>query len=281
MESVVKPPTGLTQERAGQLSQGRRIQQLLSQAHNRIVSAWTLWFLGYPDRALERLSIAIALTQESGSKRVEAAIRNTAIYIFDLLREPEQMRESAEATMLSTGVGTRAESEISLGWADAVAGDLEGGIARMRRHLSEYRASGTDLQCDYYLAWFATALGRLGRFDEALHAVDESFAIIERGGARYYEAEVHRVKGELLLAQDASNAAQAEQSFRTAIKISRKQRAKSWELRATTSLARLLRDTNRRDEARAMLADIYGWFTEGFDTADLKDSKALLDELGG
>src|ERR1022692_2854342 len=127
MESVVKPPTGLTQERAGQLSQGRRIQQLLSQAHNRIVSAWTLWFLGYPDRALERLSIAIALTQESGSKRVEAAIRNTAIYIFDLLREPEQMRESAEATMLSTGVGTRAESEISLGWADAVAGDLEGG----------------------------------------------------------------------------------------------------------------------------------------------------------
>jgi predicted ATPase len=92
---------------------------------------------------------------------------------------------------------------------------------------------------------------------------------------------MHRVKGELLLAQDASNAAQAEQSFRTAIEISRKQRAKSWELRATTSLARLLRDTNRRDEARAMLADIYGWFTEGFDTADLKDSKALLDELGG
>ena len=87
------------------------------------------------------------------------------------------------------------------------------------------------------------------------------------------------MKGELLLAQDASNAAQAEESFRTAIDISRKQKAKSWELRATTSLARLLAKTDRRDEARAMLAEIYGWFTEGFDTADLKDAKALLDEL--
>jgi predicted ATPase len=87
------------------------------------------------------------------------------------------------------------------------------------------------------------------------------------------------LKGELLLAQDASNAAQAEESFRTAIDISRKQKAKSWELRATTSLARLLAKTDRRDEARAMLAEIYGWFTEGFDTADLKDAKALLDEL--
>ena len=91
---------------------------------------------------------------------------------------------------------------------------------------------------------------------------------------------MHRLKGELLLAQDASNAAQAEQSFRTAIEISRKQNAKSWELRATTSLARLLGQQGKRDEARAMLADIYNWFTEGFDTADLKDAKALLDELG-
>ena len=109
--------------------------------------------------------------------------------------------------------------------------------------------------------------------------IDESFPIIERSGARWYEAEVHRLKGELLLAQDASNAAQAEKSFRTAIEISRKQHAKSWELRATTSLARLLAKQGHRDEARAMLAEIYDWFTEGFDTADLKDAKALLDEL--
>ena len=109
--------------------------------------------------------------------------------------------------------------------------------------------------------------------------LDDSFPIIERTGQRWYEAEVHRLKGELLLAQDASNAEQAEQSFRTAIEISRKQHAKSWELRATSSLARLLDGEGKRNEARAMLADIYNWFTEGFDTADLKDAKALLDEL--
>ena len=88
---------------------------------------------------------------------------------------------------------------------------------------------------------------------------------------------MHRLKGELL-AQDASNAAPAEQSFRTAIEISRRQKAKSWEMRATTSLARLLVKQGKRDEARAMLAEIYNWFTEGLDTADLKDAKALLDE---
>ena len=90
---------------------------------------------------------------------------------------------------------------------------------------------------------------------------------------------MHRLKGDLLLAQNYSNAKQAEQSFRDAIEVARRQKAKSWELRATTSLARLLRDTNRRDEARAMLAEIYNWFTEGFDTADLKDAKPLLEEL--
>ena len=94
-----------------------------------------------------------------------------------------------------------------------------------------------------------------------------------------YEAEVHRLKGELLLAQDTSNVSHAEQTFRIAIEIARKQSAKSWELRATTSLARLLDQQGKRDEARAMLAEIYNWFTEGFDTADLKDAKALLDEL--
>jgi predicted ATPase len=118
----------------------------------------------------------------------------------------------------------------------------------------------------------------MGSFDEGLRAIDEGFKFIERTGQRYYEAELHRLKGELLLAQNSSNA-QAQECFRTAIDVARRQHAKSWELRATTSLVRLLRDTERRDEARAMLAEIYNWFTEGFDTADLKDAKALLDQL--
>jgi len=129
----------------------------------------------------------------------------------------------------------------------------------------------------YWIA--ALPMGRIGRFDEGLHAIDESFPMIERIGPRFYEAEMHRVKGELNLAQDSSNAAQAEQSLRTAIEISRRQKARSWELRATTSLARLLDRQGKRDEARAMLAEIYDWFTEDFATADLKEAKSLVEEL--
>ena len=135
-----------------------------------------------------------------------------------------------------------------------MAGNLEGGFAdetpfvavegRWRR--GQYLSSCPDCQGSW----------QDGRFDEDLRTIDESFPIIERTGQRFYEAEVHRLRGELLLAQDASNAAQAEESFRTAIEILRRQKAKSCELCATTSLARSLRDTNRRDEARAMLADI-------------------------
>ncbi len=119
----------------------------------------------------------------------------------------------------------------------------------------------------------------LGQNDRASVTIDEALAVVEQTGERTYEAEVHRTKGELLLAKGASNTRQAEQSFRAAIEIARGQKGKSWELGAATSLARLLRDTNRRDEARAMLANIYNWFTEDFDTVDLKQAKALLEEL--
>ncbi len=159
-----------------------------------------------------------------------------------------------------------------------MAGDLDGGIAGMQHHLAEIRIIGTEF-IKYFPYHMAAALGQLRRFDEGLRTIDEAFPFFERTGQRLYEAEVHRVKGELLLAQDASNAAQAAQSFRTAIEIARRQKAKSWELRATTSLARLLAKQGKRDEARTMLADIYNWFTEGFDTADLKDAKALLTQL--
>ena len=119
-----------------------------------------------------------------------------------------------------------------------------------------------------------------GRLDDGLRAVAEALAAGEANEDRQDEPERHRVKGELLLRQDDSNAAEAQSCFQRAIEIARKQSAKSWELRATMSLARLLAKQGRRDEARTMLADIYNWFTEGFDTADLKDAKALLDELG-
>jgi|SRR5215469_709498 len=108
--------------------------------------------------------------------------------------------------------------------------------------------------------------------------IDESFPFTERIGQHCYEAELHRLKGELLLARDRSDGARAERCFRSAIDIAREQQARSWELRAATSLARLARGTKREREARTILVAAYGWFTEGFDTGDLKDARALLDE---
>ena len=122
---------------------------------------------------------------------------------------------------------------------------------------------------------------KTGRLDDGLSALTEALAAADEHEIRQYEAEAYRLKGELLLKQDNSNAAEAQHCFERAIEIARKQSAKSLELRATMSLARLLVKQGRRDEARTMLAEIYNWFTEGFDTADLKDAKALLDELSG
>ncbi len=285
LESLAKPATSRASQRAGQTPQDQTFQwRMGTPQNNRVLSGWNLWFLGYPDRALERMNVATAIAH-SGPKTMLADIHGFATYIYDLRREPEHMRARAEARLVlaaESGLFTgRVLAEIYLGWADALAGDVEGGAARMRQHMLEFKAAGSEYINDRCVTFVATALGRMGRFDEGIRTIDESFPFIERSGQRYYEAELHRLKGELMLTQNASNAAQAEQSLRTAIEIARKQHAKSWELRATTSLARLMRETSRRDEARTMLAEIYNWFTEGFDTADLKDAKALLEQLGG
>jgi len=264
----------------------RRLAQLLRQLgtaqNNRMVSGWNLWFLGYPERALERMTIASNIA-DNGTKPMLADIHGFASYVHELRGEPEHMRARAEARLaITTEAGYaagRALSEIYLGRADAIAGDLEGGIARMRNHQAALKATGSEYISDRCLAFIALALGRMRRFEEAQRTIDEAMAFVDRTGQRFYVAELHRVRGELLLDQAAANAASAEQSFRRAIEISRLQHAKSWELRATTSLARLLGKQRKRGEAHKMLAKIYAWFTEGFDTADLKDADALLDKL--
>jgi len=260
-----------------------RHQRPIVQALTAGASAYNLWFLGYPDRALERTAAAAAVAHESGSKDAMEAVHNFAMFMFQARREVERTRDSAEALLaLATELNSRnrrSMAEFHLGWVQAMTDDPERAVAEMRRSLAEFRADGTQAFNEYFLALIAASLGERGHFDESIGNLNQAFDAIEKSSERLFEAEVHRLKGELLLAKDASNAAQAEQSFRAAIEISRGQKAKSWELRATTSLARLLRDTGHRYEGRAMLADIYGWFTEGFDTADLKDAKALLDEL--
>ncbi|MGB8684897.1 MAG: adenylate/guanylate cyclase domain-containing protein [Candidatus Binatus sp.] len=283
LESITKPASDLTHGRATQISQAQAAVQLLyTLENNRIISGWNLWFLGYPDRALERMNSATA-TDNRTSKSLIGDLHGFAAYICELRRDTRQMRSRAEARLaiaIASGLFTgRALSEIYLGWADALDGDLEGGIARMRTHMSQLKAGGSEYITDRGLSFIATALGRAGRYEEGLAAIDEAFLFTDRTGQQYYQAELHRLKGELLLGHDAANAAAAEQSFHTALDISRMQRAKSWELRASTSLARMLQDLNRREEARPLLAEIYGSFTEGFDTADLRDARALLQEL--
>jgi predicted ATPase len=153
------------------------------------------------------------------------------------------------------------------------------GIEQLRRGLAAYRATRTEAGRVFGLTVLAGAYGKLRNPETALKVLDRAFKTVEETSERYYESELYRVKGELLLMQDPSNTAQAQGCFQRAIEVARKQGAKSLELRATTSLASLLIKQGYRQEARAMLAEIYGWFTEGFDPPDLKEARALLNEL--
>ena len=223
MESMVGPRP-LTHQRALQTRGLLMTWDSGAQQNNRILSGWNAWFMGYPDRALERIKTATAIAQ-FGTKTILTDIHGFASYIHELRHEPAQMRANAQARLaLSTESGYftgRALSEIYLGWADAIAGDLDGGIARMKRHMLELKAVGSEYISDRYFSFISIALGREKRFDEGLRAIAESFQFIERTGQRYYEAELNRLHGELLLAQDPSNATDAERSIRTAIEISR------------------------------------------------------------
>ena len=158
-------------------------------------------------------------------------------------------------------------------------GHLEDGVSEMEEGITDFRRFGGAPKFPFTLAVLAQAYARLGRHDQALAMLDEALARIENTGERVDEAEMLRLKAEVLLMRDRSAVNEGEQYLRAAIDVARAQEAKWWELRATTDLARLLAKQSRRDEARAILAEIFGWFTEGFNTVDLKDAKMLLDEL--
>jgi tetratricopeptide (TPR) repeat protein len=198
-------------------------------------------------------------------------------------RETESVRACAEeAIALSEDYGFAtwlAWGRFHHGWALAELGQLEQGVAEMEAGIAGFRRSGGVPRLQVPIALFASGYARMGRTEQALAMLNEALAHIERSGEKVGHAEMLRLKGELLLMRDGGATEEAERSFRAALEVARAQEARWWELRTTVSLARLLARTDRRDEARVMLANIYGWFTEGFDTADLKDAKALLDEL--
>jgi predicted ATPase len=165
------------------------------------------------------------------------------------------------------------------GWARAEQGQGEEGMTQIRQGLTATRAAGAGIVRPYFLALLSEAYRKAGQTEEGLRVVAEALSEGDETGQRYYEAELHRLQGELLLAQAGNNRTVAEACFHQGISIARSQQAKSLELRAATSLARLWQQQGKREEARQVLAAVYNWFTEGFDTADLKDAKALLDEL--
>jgi predicted ATPase len=209
-------------------------------------------------------------------------------------REGQAAQERAEAAIrLSTERGFPhwvAYGTSLRGWALAEQGQEEEGIAQVRWGMAAWQDTGAEIGRTYYIALLAEAYGKAGQAEKGLAALADAAAMVDKTRDRRWEAELYRPKGELLLAQESKSQraeietdsqGEAETCFLKAIEIAQKQQAKSWELRATMSLARLLASQGRRDEARTMLAEIYGWFTEGLDTADLKDAKALLDELEG
>jgi predicted ATPase len=171
-----------------------------------------------------------------------------------------------------------AVTRIMLAAAHAMQGPSNEAVADIRQSIAAYRSTGTKLQSTHHLTLLAQALAACGLYSEGLAALREAAALVEETGERYVEAEIRRLEGNLLLA--ANGTADAEACYLKALEVARAQEARSLELRAATSLARLWHQQGRHDEARDLLAPVYGWFTEGFGTADLKEAKTLLDELG-
>ena len=173
----------------------------------------------------------------------------------------------------------RAHAIMLRGWALVEEGQGEEGVAQLREGYAAYCGDGAQIECSHWLALLAEAYRDTGRPVEGLRLIAEALDYVGQTDIVYYEAELYRLDGELRLRLDAGDEQRAESSFRRALEIARHQQAKAWELRAATSLARLWGEQGRRTEALELLAPVYGWFTEGFDTADLKRAKTFLDEL--
>jgi predicted ATPase len=254
----------------------------------RVTSLSFLYFglsrLGYPDRAWVKSREMLEVAQRSSDPFILLNASCMAAQHNLLGGDGSAAQKRAEETMaLAEQIGVVSLSALTTTWHGAALiaqGRYEEGIAGMRRGISAIRANGATPFATL-LGLLASGLGRTGQSEEGLRVLEEGFASVAQTGEESFGPSLHAIKGELLLAQNPSDLAEAERCFRTAIEIARRRNTRLVELQASTSLARLLRKQGRRDEARATLGEIYGWFTEGFDTADLKDAKALLDELGG
>jgi adenylate cyclase len=249
--------------------------------------ALTLWALGYPDQALQRSRESLAWAQALDHPHSLAVALLLGCHVDLMRRDVQAVQEHGKALMrlsIKLAVPYYQEwADILHGWAQAQQGQAKAGIAQIRRALAGWRAraeSGEDPPRPHLVALLAEAYGRAGQPERGLLTIGEALAEVERTGERLYEAMLHCIKGEVLLAQGGDGAeSQAETCFQRAIGVARQQQARSWELRATTSLCRLWQKQGKQEDAHQGLTEIYGWFTEGFDTPDLREARALLETL--
>jgi class 3 adenylate cyclase/predicted ATPase len=240
-----------------------------------------LFCLGFPNQALARSSAAIAAARKLAHPPSLAVSLAIGARLLAVVGDDTALDERAgQLVEVATEQGFamwRAQGTIYRGWAKLKSGDVTEGMSLLRGGLAAYRATGPEMWMAHYLDLLAVACEIAGQIAEGLTLSEEALQIAERTGERWCAAELNRHKGQLLLRQGHTEA--AEDLYRKALSVAEEQEAKLWELRAATSLARLRRDQGRHTEARDLLAPVYGWFTEGFDTPDLKEAKALLDEL--
>jgi predicted ATPase len=248
----------------------------------RIWAAMTLWLLGYPGQALTRLHDALALAQELSHPFSLAFARCIAAFVSQFLRDVPAVHEQAEATVaLSTEQGFPlwvTWGTILHGWARAMQDQGAEEMAEVRQGIAACRAVGNALYVQYFCTILADVAAHLGYIEDGLQALAEAHTLVEQHEERWWEAEICRLRGVLLL-QQGTPPAEAEAWLQRALDVARRQEAKALELRAAMSLSRLWQQQGKRQAAYDLLAPIYHWFTEGFDTADLQDARALLAEL--
>jgi predicted ATPase len=165
------------------------------------------------------------------------------------------------------------------GYLVALTGKASDAVRVITSGITAFRSTGATMWLPSYMSQLASAYAELGQFDDAWRYIDEAMTVMQASKERWCEAEVNRIAGEIALKSPEADTAKAEAYFQRALAVARQQQAKSWELRAAMSLARLWRDQGKTQQARELLAPVYGWFTEGLDTRDLKEAKALLDAL--
>ena len=247
-------------------------------------ASWALWFLGRPDRALDRIQESLTLARELSEPHGLAHALFFATMLHHLRRDNWIAQHYAQATMTVSRehglVLYLAMATVVHGWTVMEQGREQEAIVQLREGVAALDETGTSLVRPHFLGLLAQGLAKVRQYEEALSLVEEATAMVSSNGERYYEAELYRLKGELLLTQaDPKDIASAEQCLKKSIQVAESQNAKSWQLRTAISLARLYQSQDRTSDARNVLAPAYDWFTEGFDTSDLRDAKTLLEQL--